>query len=75
GKDHLGLLIVLSLTVAAACKWLSDLTAGERHGGEFDIPLVNWVAWFLFLVAGGLALMLLVAGGARVLGRLRARHG
>ena len=74
-KDHLGLLIVASVVIAAGCKWLSDLTAGERHGGEFDVPLVNWVAWFAFVVVAGVAAMLLVAGAARLLGRMRSRHG
>ena len=74
-KDHLGLWIVAALAITAACKWVSDLTAGERHGGEFDIPLINWVAWFAFVVMAAATVMLLVAAVSRLVGRLRSSHG
>ncbi|MGH9179667.1 MAG: hypothetical protein ACRD0N_14065 [Acidimicrobiales bacterium] len=71
-KDHLGLWIIGSVVITAALKWLSDLTAGERHGGEFDIPIINWVAWFAFVVMAAATLMLLVAAVSRLVGRLRS---
>lgn len=71
-KDRLGLWIVASLVITAAFKWVSDLTAGETHGGEFDIPVVNWLAWFAFVVMGAATIMLAVAGVSRLLSRLRS---
>ena len=74
-KDHLGAWIIGSLVITATLKWLSDLTAGERHGGQFDIPIINWVAWFAFVVMGAATIMFLVAAVGRLVGRLRSHHG
>lgn len=71
--DRLGALIAGAVGLAVACRWVSDLTAGERHGARYDVPAVNWLGWFASFVLAAVAVMLVTAGAARVLGRRRYR--
>jgi len=74
GRDDpsaIGYVLVAALALAGLARWVSDLTAGAGRGGRYDLPLVNNVSWFAFLLFATVAFMALIGGVCRLVGRLR----
>lgn len=71
----LGFVLLASVVLATAFKWVSDVTAGADHGGRYDVPVVNGIAWLAFVIFTAAALLVTVAIGVRFLGWLRHLGG
>lgn len=63
--------VVGAVGLAALCLAISDLTAGAEYGGRYDVPAVNYISWFAFLVFAAAAIMIVVAGLFRLSQDLR----
>lgn len=74
GRDEpsaIGYVLVVSAVLASLCWWLSGLTAGEEHGGRYDLALVNTIARFAFVLLATLAVMALVGTVIRLASLVR----
>lgn len=74
GRDDptaIGYVLLAALTLAGLARWVSGLTAGAGRGGRYDLPLVDHLSWFAFLLFATVAFMALIGGVCRVVERLR----
>lgn len=72
GRDDptaIGYVLLAALALAGLARWASGLTAGR--GGRFDLPIVNHLSWFAFLLFSTIAFMASIGGVCRVVKRLR----
>lgn len=67
----IGYVLVASAALAGLFRWLSGLTVGDEHGGRYDLPMVNAVAWFAFLLLATVAIMALVGAVFRLAALVR----
>jgi len=73
GAREFAVFVAVSLAGAVVCWWVSSLTAGPEYGGRFDLPAVNYVAWFLFCLCVAALFMSLVGAVLRSLAWLSDR--
>lgn len=54
--------------------WVSNLTEGPDHGGRYDVPAINYPAWFLFIISAVGAAILGAINLERLAGWFEARR-
>lgn len=58
---HPRLLLVGAIATAAILFWVSNLTEGPEHNAPYDVPAINYAAWWGFLIAAAAAMFLAYA--------------
>ena len=64
GRDF-AMALMATLAVAGICLWISNLTDGPEYGGPWDLPFVNYVTWFGFILAAMAAVLVAVGSVLR----------
>lgn len=78
GKDDpsaIGYVLAATVALATLAWWVSRLTAGSEHGGRYDVPIVNSVTWFAFLLFAAVATISMIGGVLRIAESLRPLPG
>lgn len=71
---HPVLLLVGAIAATAILFWVSNLTEGPEHNAPYDVPAVNYAAWWGFLIAAGATFLLAGVNLQRLSERFETRR-